>query len=106
MCDSFGQTSRNQPMRPKNKQIAPKALNIQCVSIPAQSIESPKAATNGQPPVEGTRIRAPSSKGSLRCSGCGSVSMRFKKSPTNQINYRENDDPDDIHEMPIDGENF
>src|SRR6266478_9238799 len=77
--DSAGRTSRNQPTAPATARTAPSRLTEAAVTSPAKTSVKPNARTIGHAVAAGASI--------------------FSNS--DDIDHRENDDPDGIHKVPV-----
>src|SRR5215467_7227354 len=102
---SCGNTSRNQPMHPARESTAPNKLTEALVTRPANNKVHPKARTKGQAVGAGTSISRGVWRVSLNCSVVSDVSIFFP-SASKDVNHGENDDPNYIHKMPVQGEYF
>src|SRR5262249_26566904 len=105
-----GKTSRNQPIQPATHSTAPRALTDILVRSPANTRVNPKARTSGHGVDAGTWISRGARELCSDCSSSRTVAIsspsRFWSSAANDVNDGENDDPHDIHEMPVHRKHF
>src|SRR6187551_2957982 len=92
-----GSTSRNQPTHPATASTRPRALRETVVSRPAHVRASPTARTSGQAVGAGSSISAASGRGDV-VTGIGVCSA------PNEVDHGEDDDPDDVDEVPVQSE--
>src|SRR5215469_6777419 len=100
-----GKTSRNQPMDPARESTAPSKVTEMLVTRPANNKVHPKASTKGQAVGAGTSI----SRGIWRLSFNSSVISKVAislPSASQNVNHSKNNDPDRIHKVPVQREDF
>src|SRR5215469_18758717 len=102
---SCGKTSRNQPMHPARESTAPSKVTEMLVTRPANNKVHPKASTKGQAVGAGTSISRGLWRLSLNSSVISNVAISLPSASQN-VNNGENDDPNHIYKMPIQGKHF
>src|SRR6516162_399377 len=102
---SCGKTSRNQPIDPARESTAPSKLKETLVTRPANNKVHPKARTKGQAVGAGTSISRGVWRLSLNCSLTNKVAMLLPSASQN-VDNGEDDDPNHIHKMPVQGKDF
>src|SRR5215470_16823965 len=102
---SCGNTSRNQPMHPARESTAPNKLTEALVTRPANNKVHPKARTKGQAVGAGTSISRGVWRLSLNSSVISNVAISLPSASQN-VNDSENNDPDRVHKMPVQGKHF
>src|SRR5215472_10026535 len=102
---SCGKTSRNQPMHPARESTAPRKLTARLVTRPANNKVHPKARTKGQAVGAGTSISRGVWRLSLNSSVTNNVAI-FLPSASQNVNDGENDDPNGIHKVPVQGKHL
>src|SRR5215467_584732 len=106
---SCGKTSRNQPIDPARASTAPSKLTETLVTRPANNRVQPNARAKGQAVGAGTCISRAVPWLSLNSSVISNVAISlflFVASASQHVNDSENDDPNRIHKMPVQGKHF
>src|SRR5215467_13238368 len=92
-------------MHPASESTAPRMLTETLVTRPANNKVHPKARTNGQAVGAGTSISLGVCRLSLNSSVISNVAISLPSASQN-VNDGEDDDPNRIYKMPIQGKHF